>query len=234
MPDRTGARLILTSDLARPQTLTVAICAGGQRVSIKFETRQPARAGGSGRQSPDQFDMLAGTVFGVVGAPVDRCASCLIVPDSLLAGRQVLKVSKTGAREACAAEGRIAQLRDRAVTRCWPLAVAGMTARILLVEFERRGKDALASVVLIDGSRTIFADYAAEFRGEGESLWRVDDEGNLRPDGFDIVGVLQRGAWYALATSWRGAEGQSRQLWVSDGSDRFTTVLADYLYQAPN
>ena len=79
----------------------------------------------------------------------------------------------------------------------------------------------------------MFVDYPAEFKGAGESLWRVDDDGKLSPDALRIVCALQRGNWFALGTAWAGAEGNLLSLWTVDGSDRFTKVLNDYWYQAP-
>jgi hypothetical protein len=87
--------------------------------------------------------------------------------------------------------------------------------------------------VFTDEARTIFADYPAEFRGEGEDLWRADDGGVLSPKGFQIVCALQRGSWYALGIAWAGPEGQSLSLWTSDGTERFTEIIRDYWYQAP-
>jgi len=105
--------------------------------------------------------------------------------------------------------------------------------QVVLLEFERRGTDALASLVLLDGARTIFADVHAEFRRAGADLWRVDDGGVLSPQGMTIVCALQRGGWYALGTAWAAAEGQSLSLWISEGTDEFTKVVNDYWYQAP-
>jgi hypothetical protein len=105
--------------------------------------------------------------------------------------------------------------------------------QIALLEFDRRGKDALASLVFVDGTRTIFADYPAEFQGAGQDLWRADDGGVLSPEGFHIVCALQRGDWYALGVAWGGAEGRSLSLWISEGRERFTEVINDYWYQAP-
>ena len=116
---------------------------------------------------------------------------------------------------------------------CWPIARMAPETQVALLEFDRRGKDALASLVFVDGPRTIVADYPAEFRGAGQDLWRVDDGGLLSPEGFEIVCALQRGGWYALGIAWPGAEGQSLALWISEGSERFAKVINDYWYQAP-
>ena len=76
-------------------------------------------------------------------------------------------------------------------------------------------------------------DDAVALASQGEDLWRVDDGGVLSPRGIEIVCVLQRRNWYALATAWAGAEGRLLSLWISDGNERFTKVLNDYWYQAP-
>jgi hypothetical protein len=128
---------------------------------------------------------------------------------------------------------RFATLRQRRVVRCWPLARVGPEQHVALLEFEIRGTDALASVVLVDGARAVFADFHAEYRGAGEDLWRVDDHGVLSAEGFKIVCVLQRGEWYALGTAWSAGEGESLGLWVADGAGRLTRVINDYWYQAP-
>ena len=129
--------------------------------------------------------------------------------------------------------GRFAFLRSRPVVHCWPIARLGGEQKIALVEFRRQGKEALASLVLMDEDRTIFADYTAEFRGAGQDLWRADDGGVLSPEGFEVVCALQRPNGFALGISWGGAEGQSLALWTSDGNSWFTQVISDYWYQAP-
>jgi hypothetical protein len=124
-------------------------------------------------------------------------------------------------------------LRDRPVVHCWPIAQMGPGKQVALIEFERRGKEALASLVLVDGNRMMFADFPAEFRGAEQDLWRVDDGGVLSPEGLSVVCGLQRGGWYALGTAWSGAEGKVLSLWIADGSERFTKIMNDYWYQAP-
>ena len=164
---------------------------------------------------------------------IDPDVPCFLVSEALLAGSAVLSVTAPEGSGACLQRGRFATLRDRPVVHCWPLAQLAAEKQVALLEFERRGTDALASLVFVDGSRTMFADVHAEYRGPGEDLWRIDDGGVLSPQGLKIVCVLQRGDWYALGTAWAGAEGRVLSLWVSEGGERFTKVLSDYWYQAP-
>lgn len=233
LPDQSGARLLLIAHLARPEILKTALCSGGHRLTIQFERGQAGRDSGSGRATPARFDELAGNVFTVLAGQVDRDATCFLASEPFLAGSTLLSVTAPGGSGACVQRGRFATLRDRPVIHCWPIARMAPGKQVALLEFGRRGKEALASLVFVDGSRTIFADYPAEFRGEGQDLWRADDGGVLSPEGFEIVSALQRGDWYALAIAWRGAEGQSLSLWISERNEWFTEVINDYWYQAP-
>jgi hypothetical protein len=104
---------------------------------------------------------------------------------------------------------------------------------LILAEFAREDKNALASVVLIDRERMIFADYHAVHRGEGEDLWRIGDSGALDVDDFRVVFLVQRGSSYALGVAWAGEEGLNLSVFVSNGDDHFDKVIADYWYREP-
>lgn len=231
--DPSGSRLLLIPTMARPELLKTALCSNGRGVPVQFARRQIEGANANGRQTSSNFDKLAGNVFTVLGNPVDRDAICFIASDALLVGSTALNFTAPDRPESCLQPERFARLRDRPVVHCWPIARMSPERQVVLVEFERRGKDALASLVLVDGSRALFADVPAEFRGAGQDLWRVDDGGVLSPSGLQVVCALQRGSVYALGTAWAGAEGQLLSFWISAGSNRFTKVLNDYWYQAP-
>ena len=232
LPDQRGGRLLQIPDLARPELLKAALCSGGRRLAVQFDRRQ-VQSANDGRQTGRNFDKLAGIVYTVLGNTVDPDAACFLPSEALLAGSVILSIGAPDGSGACPQRERFATLRDRPVVHCWPLARLTPEKQVALLEFERRGKDALASLVVVDGSRTMFADFPAEFRGAREDLWRVDDGGVLTPEGLQIVCALQRRGWYALGTVWQGAEGRVLSLWISEGSERFTKVINDYWYQAP-
>jgi hypothetical protein len=232
LPDRSGARLLIIPNLARPERLKAALCNGGRRVAVQFERRQVEGAN-DGRQNWRNFDTLAGSAYSVLGNAVDPDAPCFLASEALLAGSAVLSIAAPEGPGSCLQPGRFATLRDRPVVHCWPLARLAPEKQVALLEFERRGKDALASLVFVDGTRTMFADFPAEFQRAGQDLWRVDDGGVLSPDGIRVVCALQRGDWYALGIAWGGAEGRLLQLWVSERSERFAKVINDYWYSPP-
>ena len=234
-PDPGGSRLLTLANPSQPALLHTALCNGGGRFSVRFERRQAEIKGHNGRHTPNNFDKLEGDVFTVLQGKIEESANCFLASDSLLSSATVLPAEPQATFNECEPDVRLglASSRSREVLHCWTIARLPANRRLVLVEFARRDKDALASVALIDGNRIIFADYPAVFKGEGEDLWRVEDGGVLSATDFQVVFLLQRGSFYTLGISWLGAEGRSLAVFVSQGNNRFTRVLAGYWYRMP-
>jgi hypothetical protein len=237
--DPAGARLLSVGGPSAPGALRTALCSDGNKFPVRFERRQVETIRWNGRQSPYQFDNVAGDLFSLVQGKIDDAfdVTCFLAADALMSSATWLPTypsqSKASARCPANIEPRLVASRSRAVTHCWPIAEGPDGRRVVLAEFAREGADVLASVVLIDRDRLVFADDHATFKKEGDDLWRVDDGGALSPEGFRIVFLVQRGRSFVLGVSWPGAEGQSLSVCVSDDESRFTRVLSDYWYQAP-
>ena len=144
VPDAAGTRLILISDLGRPDALTTALRSEGERVGARY-TKPQAVGEFNGRETPNNFDQLPGKVYALDGR-VDPEGICFIANPLLLTGARVMRVApvSTGLG-GCPARERLAQLRSRAVVNCFPIALVDGRVHIVLVEFERRGTNALAS-----------------------------------------------------------------------------------------
>src|SRR5262252_193209 len=63
LQDARGARLLLLPDVEHPERLETALCSDGRRMAVQFDRRQVERPGANGRQTPQTFDHLAGSVF---------------------------------------------------------------------------------------------------------------------------------------------------------------------------
>ena len=233
-PDARGTRLLAPSSLPQPSSFHTALCTG-RRFSVRFERHQAGRAGNDGRATSANFDKLAGNVFTVLDGSIAATAVCLLAADSLLASAALLPAQSPAAPGICSLDvrSRLESSRHRRVANCWPIASVAAGRSIVLAEFARQDRDALASLALLDNGRTIFADYPAVFRGEGQDLWRVDDGGILSAEGMEILFLLQRDSSYVLGVNWLASEGASLALFVSKGSDNFVQVIKDYWYRAP-
>jgi len=80
--NNTGTRLIVTADLSDPAALHTALC-GSQRFPVTFNHRQ---TGDQPRQTPANFDRLAGHVYRVRTGKIAPGATCFLAPDELLRG----------------------------------------------------------------------------------------------------------------------------------------------------
>jgi hypothetical protein len=228
--DTTGKRLLSLADVAQPSALNTALCEGGRRYPVRFAGHQQEREGTNHRHTAANFDLLPGDLYTVVQGTVPANASCFLTSDASLASATLLSAAPPANPSVCPADvfKRMAALRARAVRHCWTIA-----GNVMLVEFARQGKDVLAALVLQDGDRAIFQDYAAEFVEEGGDLWRVDDNGVLRPEDFHVLFLLKRGTSYTLGLAWSGPEGAALSAAVSTGQDRFTKIIEAYRYWAP-
>jgi hypothetical protein len=234
-PDVAGTRLLATSTVPQPESLKTAVCGGKVRGPVVYERRQADRPGGTSRQTPRNFAYEAGTVFRLTTGKLEEHDTCFLATDPLLAGATVVPLIDPGKASACAPAARrqLASLRNRQVVNCWVLARLEKIEQIVLAEFARERMYALASVVMMESDRSIFADFTAVYRGEGQGLWRVDDGGVLSPADFKVMFVLERGTFRALAINWAGTEGANLSLFVAARGNRFAKVIGDYWYWAP-
>jgi hypothetical protein len=255
-PDRAGSRLMLLGEVARPfpgelpftellpaaGTIRTAYCAGGTSHPITFERRQLADGKGNGRQQSYQFDHLDGLVFGVNdGVTLTEHEGCFLAADAFARSLAVIPVVSLTRKSwppetpACSASltKDIASRRKREVANCWAIAESPAQAglQVVLVEFARQGKDALASLVVVDGGTTVFADQQGD-ASRGDSVWRVSDGGVLQPDAFKIVFLAKRAGRLVLAVHWQAEEGSALMLLESNG-ETFRQLLQEYWYQMP-
>lgn len=234
-PNERGTSLLSIAEIAKPEILRVALCSGGQRLSVQFERRQPEGAKTTGRQTPQNFAQTAGAVFRIVGGKVVADATCVLADESLLADATVVPLKRPPQHARCstAAYPQFQVDKDRPVVGCWPIAEDGAVIQVAIIEFSRRLTRALASMVIIDGDRRTYIDYPADFKGPGDDVWRADDGGDIHAEGFEVVFLLKRGTTYVLAVDWAGAEGTALSVHTAEGGGQFKEVVTDSWYRSP-
>lgn len=234
-PNLEGTRLLSTAEIGKPEALRTALCAGGQRVAVRFERRQAEARNFNGRQSPRNFAGAAGAVFQVVGAEVEAHATCFLTTDALLDGTTSVPLVRSGKGARCASDRypQFEAAKGRPVVGCWQIAETPTCVQVFLVEFARRLNHALVNLAVLDQDRSLFVDYPAMFNGHGADLWRADDGGEIHPEGFEIVFLLKRGSTYLLAINWAGAEGTALSFWSADAGGQFEQLISDSWYRSP-
>jgi len=234
-PDQAGSRLLSTAEFAKPETVRTALCSGERRLAIEFDRRQTESANSTQRQAPHNFANTAGTIFSIVGGKVDPDATCFVAVDSFVNGTATVPLKRAAGQSRCSRDlyPHFESAKSRPVVGCWPIADSPSGTRVVLIEFARRLRYALASLAVVENGRRLYVDYPADFTGPGADLWRVDDGGEIHPDEFEIVFLLKRGSSYLMAVSWSAAEGNSLSLLSADDSSDFKEIVQDSWYRSP-
>ena len=233
-PNVKGTELIVVHEIPNAAELRTAIC-GGQLISVRFVRRQTISDKATGRQSPEEFDHLAGTVFQVVGRSVAAARTCFVAAESLLSNAELYPVRAFSSPAKCSIteQRRVAALRERAIRACWSVAAVQGHGLVSVVEYVREGTEALASLIVVTNERAIAIDFPAKYRGEGEEMWRAGDGGEFSPDGFNVPFVVRRGRSYFIALDWGAEEGNSLKLYSLDSGSPVRQAISDYWYRAP-
>lgn len=102
---------------------------------------------------------------------------------------------------------RLESSRKRQIQHIWPLEQIDSQGKLYLIQFEPKGQELLASLVLDSKEGLIVQDYPAEL--EGYSAWRVDDGGKVLPEMFSFLWAVRTPEGFVLGVQWMGAEGES-------------------------
>lgn len=229
--DSTGILLLAPADFRDPERLTTAVCRGGRRLPVEFVRRQEGTGVGDGRDWARSFSTLEGTVFRILEGRLEPNENCLLATDSLLTHARFVRVTKPRDAHCCdrASRKRFAKLRSRPVFHCWPIARVG-SDEVALVEFERRGRDALASLVLVGPWHAILEDFPSDNGGDPDGVWRASDAGDLSPEGFDVLFAWKSPRGWVMCVSWGAEEGEDLMLLVSRDGRYFTEMVENYRY----
>jgi hypothetical protein len=234
-PNEQGTRLLATGEIAQPEALQVALCAGGQHLPVRYERRQVEGTKSTGRQSPPNFANAAGAVFEITRGHVSAGSACVLAGDAFAADTTPVPLTRPpdAARCTTAHYPTFQQDKGRPVVGCWPIAQSAGGTHVAIVEFSRRLNQALAALVVVDGDRRMYVDYPADFRGPGSDLWRADDGGEIHAEGFEVVFLLKRGSTYFLAVDWRAGEGNALSLHAAEGAGQFKELITESWYRSP-
>ncbi|KPK49395.1 MAG: hypothetical protein AMS22_13735 [Thiotrichales bacterium SG8_50] len=230
-----GSHLLALGDVGDPEGVSTAVCEDGKRYALKHLGKQGADPKkDSGRDVVQNFRFLEGNVYKVRSGFAGGDRNCLIATADFFAGRQVLKVGRSFASSSKAGcspsyRQRIERLRARKVVRCVLLARVENQS-VLALEFERRPKDALATVVLVGPEHQTFWDLPG--RDDGQSTWRVDDGGHFKPGDLSVLFAFSHESFTELGIAWVGVEGTSLSYLRPKGG-RFFLYRNDYRYHAP-
>ena len=102
---------------------------------------------------------------------------------------------------------KIENKKDRRLLNLWRIARFGDSGQVFVAMFRPFGKENLGAIVIKQNERYLFSDYAAVFSMDGESIWRINDNGTFTSKSFvlDKVTKTAEGTWN-FGFSWKGEE----------------------------
>jgi hypothetical protein len=146
----------------RLNQLNVAICGKDSVHSVKFKNGDnPSFQILDGKVGPNQY--------------------CLISDRSFLTGRNFISAQQESRLIPCDQNtvSAIAAAEKRGVQKCQQVGLAGTGWPVMVAEFERRGPDLLAALVLKRPGQLIVYEEPAKYDAENDSGWALGDHGHL-------------------------------------------------------
>lgn len=214
--DGEGKHLLVTGqDEGKQQEMALlnkAIGNNGQVLDVKFEKWQAGNEQNNGRELALNFTNLPGYLFTLEAGSAVPDETYYVVDAADFNLQSLLPVKPAGVnQEAATSEdrvrGSIAEAKGREVLHLWKLADVSVEQELYLVQFVKQDANMLFSFVLKDSDGLVFADYPAVLQDDGNSVWRVDDGGEVTPEMFSLLFAAQTANGLVLGLEWWGAEG---------------------------
>jgi len=232
--DDKGQRIIIRGD--NVDGLDFAIGYGEAIAEIKFSGIQEGTEENNFRDTEYNFKNLPGYIFSKTNGELKSGQTYFLTNQSLKQSIIPLIPTNIGEHKYAPVDNAtiktIEKQKNRKIVASQLLAKTESGAKICLVTFERMGDDMLASLVYVDGEKTIFDDYSAEYNET--SVWRVDDKGIL--GGFDVLFLANAptGKGLMLGFTSSGPEGENAYIVMEKDGIFVHTQYHNYRYWAPD
>jgi len=232
--DDKGQRIIIRGD--NIEGLDIAIGYGGAIAEINFSGIQEGTGENNFRDTEYNFKNLPGYIFSKTKGELKSGQTYFLTNQSLK--QSIIPLIPTNISEHKYASvdnatiKTIEKQKNRKIVASQLLAKTAAGAKICLFTFERIGDDMLASLVYVDGNKTIYDDYPAEYNET--SVWRVDDNGIL--GGFDVLFLANApsGKGLMLGFTSGGPEGENAYIVMEKDGIFVHTQYHNYRYLAPD
>jgi hypothetical protein len=216
LADSSGTWVRALMPVVGPERVRVLLAAEGREFPVRYEPNPPDSAGAGATE----LGRLAGQRFRVEGGRVWPAEVCFLASDSLLASAAPVPIRRNfrGCERDEYSENRLESSKGRSVVGCWDLAAYGnsMPGAVQLYEFAPLDSTYLASLALWDDTTLVTYDFHGQ-AADSSGIWRVDDEGQLDAEGFEVQFVLRGESRRFVGVGWIGGDGEV--LWLLESRD---------------
>lgn len=160
----------------------------------------------------------AGAWFDVVNGKFKENESCLLIEKDAFQGHTFLPYKPVEQGKFSDKRIRkVTEFKKRKVIKQGLIGEISPCVQIGLVEFERTGKNVLASIVMTTPNGLVFKDFPATYV-DGVWTWSVDDGGEIDPQMFNILFVTKSKTGYTLGLEWIDVEGSTLRVLQQNGN----------------
>jgi hypothetical protein len=120
--------------------------------------------------------------------------------------------------------------KNRRLMNMWRIARFGDEGHIFVAMFRPNGKDYLGAIIIKQGSRYMLSEYESIFTMDGQSIWRVNDNGTLSARSFQVQQIRKspKGTW-VFDMDWAGEEITNQFQLIDDGG-ALTKTFTNYYF----
>lgn len=212
--DGAGQTILIPKLSTLPQDLeavTLAVGEYGNILTVEYAGFQEGSRADTGRMTPDNFENIGGHLYTVTEGTAAPGETYYMLDPNTFPQELLMPVTKgdhSAAKEALVTT--LAEQTGRSVQDSWLLGTIGSDSQVYLVLFAPQGEDLLASIAVQTPEGVLRRDYPAS--RNSSSAWRVDDNGTMTPDLFEILFAAKADDGLLLGMTWLGSEGETTPL----------------------
>ena len=190
---------------------TYAIGENGKSYRIEYTAYQEWGEKNNNRDIMQNFDNQAGCVYNVIDSPAASNDTYILLPDEEYRKNTILQENEAQGITIASNEllNKCTELINRKAIYGWGLSLYQNDIQISMIEFENKGDDLLAWMVLESEDFFGYCEFPAKMN-DSYTGWAMGDMGKLNDDGkrFRVLCALQNGQGVAVYFSWYAEEGE--------------------------
>ncbi|MGA0242482.1 MAG: hypothetical protein ACO3K7_05785 [Candidatus Marinamargulisbacteria bacterium] len=108
--------------------------------------------------------------------------------------------------------------KNRRLLNLWRIARFDDNGQVFVAMFRPIGRDYLGAIIIEKNGRYMFSDYSAVFSMDGESIWRLNDNGTFSAEAFHVEHIFRDASngWH-FQFRWTGESAINQFELIEDG-----------------
>jgi hypothetical protein len=205
------------------------VISSGKIFKLDFVEKREEKKQSTGRQTAGNFNSSGGYLFHSPYINLDPDKTYLIADSDYISQHSRLSIEPVPYLPLNSDKiEQIEEAKGKSVKSSWQLGRTDDGIILALVLFQPGKDTALASLVLMKNDLSVFEDYPGNLKDE-YSVWRVDDNGEFKPQSINVITLFHSPDGYEIARTWAGEEGEN-SIFLVQKENIFEPVIKYYRY----